>query len=861
MSTPLSNALEIPQPGLLGRLLRHASNYSAGSLLITMASVITFPIFTRIFTIEQYGTLGLVNATLLLLVGIGKFGIQNSVIRFYAEVETGKRDTDTTSFFSTALFGMAALGVGASVLCAIAAVALPDSVWGKTSTGPLLLLASPLVLVRVLDSGLLNLIRAQQRSAFYSLYTVVRKYVGVGAILLALFLVARSLESFFVSTMITEALAVAYLLVSYARRGLIDIRRFSRPLLIAMLAFGLPLLGSELSMIILSIGGRYIVNDELGARALGAYSAAYNLCDYVQAVLTMAFGQALVPMYTSLWESSGRESTTEFLQKSLRYYLAFALPVLAGMMAVGPELLRLLASNKYNEGATLIPYVIGGMLVTGGAPIFCAGIYIKKQTEVVLYSVIAAAIVNLALTIVLSRAFGIAGAGMATLASYLLYSASTGYFSYRTISIRFPWADAAKFSALATLMYFAVKDINIQPLALKLSVQVIAGIFIYAGLVILGDRTIRDVAVKYTGPVLSRLSRGTASRAPTRTNNGHTNDDRANEAPVQPSMGNLMREFMQSLRHVVKTRLVQPIHVAALLSGTSLRLAKRQPERRILMLHNIPYFDDRNNPFEARMLWLKRHFQLVSLPSMIDRIERDVPPSPGGELALTFDDGLRNQGEHAYKFLLKHRIPATIFVCPGLIENRTWLWNQEARLRLHTLTKRRQRQLALDIGAPSAKVEPIIAWMKTLFLQNRQAVEAAIRAATPAFIPSAELRAIYDPLTWDTIRALDSEVITIGSHTLTHPILSILDDAQLVHEIAHSRLLLEDRLNRPIDLFCYPNGSHDPRARRLVADHYRAAVTTEDGFVRPGAQLEILPRIPFSFSASMLAWRLHRPGA
>lgn len=856
MSTPLSNAAEIPRPGVLGRLLRHASNYSAGGLFITMASVITFPIFTRIFTIEQYGTLGLVNATLLLLVGIGKFGIQNSVIRFYAEVETGKRQIDLTGFFSTALLSMAALGVGASVLCAIAAVTLPNSVWGQTPAGPLLLLASPLVLVRVLDSGLLNLVRAQQRSAFYSLYTVVRKYLSVAAILLVLFLVARNLESFFVSTMLTEALAVVYLLVSYARKGMIDIHRFSRPLLMAMLAFGMPLLGSELSMITLNIGGRYIVNGELGARALGAYSAAYNLCDYVQAVLTVAFGQALVPMYTSLWENSGREATTEFLQKSLRYYLAIALPVLAGMMAVGPELLRLLASNKYNEGAALIPYVIGGMLVTGGAPIFCAGIYIKKQTKVVLYSVIAASIINLTLTIFLSRAFGIVGAGMATLASYLFYSASTGYFSHRTISVRFPWVDAAKFAALAALMYFAVRDIDVQPLALNLSVRIIAGVFIYAGLVIVGDRTIRDVVVKYANLLLSRRSRGMADHAPARTN-----DSRANKTPVRSRPGKMLRESLQSLRHQVKTQLVRPIHVAALLGGTSLRLIKRHPERRILMLHNIPYFDDRNNPFEARMLWLKRHFRIVSLPSMIERIERGLPPSADGELALTFDDGLRNQGEHAYKILLKHRIPATIFVCPGLVESRAWLWNQEARLRLHTLTTRQQRQFALDIGAPHAKVEPIIAWMKTLPLPHRQRVEAAIRAATSGFIPSAEMRATYDPLTWDAIRALDPEVITIGSHTLTHPILTVLDDAQLAHQITHSRSLLEARLNRPVDLFCYPNGSHDPRARRLVAEHYRAACTTESGFVRPGAQMEILPRIPFSFSASMLAWRLHRPGS
>ena len=49
--------------GALMRLLRHTSNYSVGTVLITVASVVSFPVFTRVFTVEEYGVLGLVNAT------------------------------------------------------------------------------------------------------------------------------------------------------------------------------------------------------------------------------------------------------------------------------------------------------------------------------------------------------------------------------------------------------------------------------------------------------------------------------------------------------------------------------------------------------------------------------------------------------------------------------------------------------------------------------------------------------------------------------------------------------------------------------------------------------------------------------
>ncbi|MDE2150101.1 MAG: polysaccharide deacetylase family protein [Gammaproteobacteria bacterium] len=311
----------------------------------------------------------------------------------------------------------------------------------------------------------------------------------------------------------------------------------------------------------------------------------------------------------------------------------------------------------------------------------------------------------------------------------------------------------------------------------------------------------------------------------------------------------------------LKTKLVKPVHLVALATGVSTWLARRRPQRRILMLHNIEHRELPPEVFERQMLWLKRHFTIVSLPTMVERLERGLPPLAGGELALTFDDGLRNHEEHAYRVLLKHRIPATFFVCPGLVDSRSWLWNQETRMRLRTLPPAQRRRLGAGIGMPDADIETTIAWMKTLGLQQRRSVEDAIRTATRDFTLSPELQAVYEPLTWDGIRTMDPELITIGSHSLTHPILPTLDDEQLAYEIVHSRQLLEQRLHRPIDLFCYPNGSNDQRARDLVARHYRAAVTADHGFVQADTPLEALPRIPSAVRTALLAWRLHRPSA
>jgi O-antigen/teichoic acid export membrane protein len=286
------------------------------------------------------------------------------------------------------------------------------------------------------------------------------------------------------------------LVAYYASQQVFNIRKFSRPLFVSMLVFGLPLLASELSMLLLNMGGRYIINYQLGPEPLGSFSAAYNFSDYLQGVLTASFAQAVVPMYFKMWEQQGREKTVEFLEQILRYYMAFALPVLAGMAAVGPELLRLLASSKYEISAPLIVFIVGGMLVAGGTPIFSAGIYINKLTKVVMYSVLAGAVVNMGLTAGLTRHFGIEGAAFASLVSYTLYSASTAYFGRRTVHIRMPWLDLAKFAALALIMYWAVTQITLPNISLRIALQILAGSMLYGLLLLLSDKPTRHLAAK-----------------------------------------------------------------------------------------------------------------------------------------------------------------------------------------------------------------------------------------------------------------------------------------------------------------------------------------------------------------------------
>ncbi|OIQ74743.1 polysaccharide deacetylase [mine drainage metagenome] len=312
-----------------------------------------------------------------------------------------------------------------------------------------------------------------------------------------------------------------------------------------------------------------------------------------------------------------------------------------------------------------------------------------------------------------------------------------------------------------------------------------------------------------------------------------------------------MRQFKQAASHFVQS--------IALSTALSKSLALRRPARRIIMLHGVGGADLPAADFKAGLVWLSRHFRVVPLSTMMNDIAANKPQPAAGEVAITFDDGLRNQLRVAFPILEELGIPATIFVCPGLIDSHQWLWNHEVRARLRRLSDPARDELARLLGAPSGQIESMIGWLKGQVIDQRMAAEQTIRDATPNFRPTHTEHEACDLMSWEELALFDPEQITIGSHTVTHPILPTLDDMQLRHELQQSRHMIETKLGREADLFCYPNGSNDARVRNAVAQIYGAAVTTEEGIVPTNADLFAIPRIAASARLSLLAWRMHRP--
>jgi len=220
----------------------------------------------------------------------------------------------------------------------------------------------------------------------------------------------------------------------------------------AMLLYGMPLMMLESLGLIMRLSDRYIIQAVLGENALGMYSASYNLASYLDLILLAAMAQALKPYYMQLWETEGVEKTRSFLSDGMHSYWVVGIPLITLFSLVSPHLLNFLASDKYAPGTIIIPFIAFSFLLEGAMNFLAAGLYIEKNTKTLMFWGIVATVLNLGLNLLAIPVYGILGAAVVTIISYLVFVLGVTFRSFKFLS----FAISARVPLIATLMSLIV---------------------------------------------------------------------------------------------------------------------------------------------------------------------------------------------------------------------------------------------------------------------------------------------------------------------------------------------------------------------------------------------------------------------
>ena len=249
--------------------------------------------------------------------------------------------------------------------------------------------------------------------------------------------------------------------------------------------------------------------------------------------------------------------------------------------------------------------------------------------------------------------------------------------------------------------------------------------------------------------------------------------------------------------------------------------------------------------FEAQVKFLKENYNVIPLDQII-RSLRDGKKIPSWSVALTFDDGYQSNYSLAFPILKQYRLPATVFLTTDFVDRKELLWPDRV-------------EYAVDKGRPLTGSEEdllkesfaskIRSELKDIPQESRlEKVEALERRQGIKLSEEPHLREIYRPLSWEEISEMLQEgLVSIGSHTHTHVILSRCNTETIKGELLLSKEIIEKRTGRVCDLFCYPNGEakdFDRRTKMLLKETgYACALTTLPGFNDEHSDLFELKRL------------------
>jgi len=406
---------------ILPSAIAHLRNYASAGFVVALAGLITFPLLTRSLTVAEYGILGLATSGLTFFIAVGKLGAQHAVIRFFSQIKNRNLGYSLQQMNSTVFTLFFSLAVLTSIIWLGLGYAVFPSVIDHDHTPTLLTAAAGVIFFRMLGSGVLNFLRAQQRSGVVASAMLIMRCLYVAWVVAFITLTSVSPHHVLIAMILAELVGLVFLMRQYWPSFHFSVNDISSPLAKAMLAYGLPLMMLESLGLILRLSDRFLIGALLDEDTLGMYSASYNFTAYLDLIILASLAQAIKPMYMEMWESSGSKQTRAFLSRGLQLFLIIGIPFVAIFSLVGPHLLNFLASPKYAPGTVVIPFVALSYLLEGSTHFLAAGLYIKKNTKGLMVWGAIAAVINIALNLIVIPKYGIVGAAVVTVISYAIF--------------------------------------------------------------------------------------------------------------------------------------------------------------------------------------------------------------------------------------------------------------------------------------------------------------------------------------------------------------------------------------------------------------------------------------------------------
>jgi len=398
---------------LLNRIVKNSVIYSISPLSTKLVGFILLPIYTSYFSVSDYGVLGILEVTSLVLISILGFGLYWAFNRWYWDKQYSN---EQKSIFFTILSFLVFTSALFLALLFVSAEFISEFLFDNKEYSFLFKLMSAAAMFEIIGRIPLTLLKLQEKPGLYSLFNIIKLITNLFLTIYFIVYLEKGLEGIYLAQVIGGTVFIISL-SGYTYKNIEF--RLNLKLLKEMLVFSLPLVVASISGIILSITDRYSLKFMSDLSSVGLYALGYKVANSIKVFIVNSVHLALSPI---IYKKMNDSDNKEFYKKILTNFSFGVMLFVLLVSAFGKEGIQLIAKDPtYWDSYKTIRIIAFSIRFGMMKDVVAIGIHLTKKTKIMAGIVTIVSILNILLNITLIPLFGITGAAYATLTSQIVY--------------------------------------------------------------------------------------------------------------------------------------------------------------------------------------------------------------------------------------------------------------------------------------------------------------------------------------------------------------------------------------------------------------------------------------------------------
>ena len=442
--------------------MRNFNISTIGQVIPKIIGFLMVYFYTRVLSPSEFGIIGIINTTILLVLPLISFQIYEGVFRFIIDGDDDKNKILVTTIkFLTITFTFFSI----PIYLIITRITQIDII---TLTIYYLIL-----FFRMYKLLYISYYRGLNDLKKIAISGILESIITASSSLLFIWYIKLGILGFFYACLLGIIISLIYLIVSNLEILRFKLTGIDYGLIIKMLKFSLPLLPNALMWWVLNVSDRYMITIYNGLDANGIYSISSQFPG-----ILFLFNAS----YYSAWQiSSIKEFKTKssklFYSKVVNNYISFYCIIICLLLIILKPFYKVFINNEFYIATDYIPFLLIGTMFAGLTSIYGMGYIISKKTKGATISTLIGAVLNIIINIILLPIIGVQAASLSTLISFIIV------FVYRIIDTKNKikiYIDFPKMIvnliiiSIQVIIYFNYKLFNVKIIIMMILISILS---------------------------------------------------------------------------------------------------------------------------------------------------------------------------------------------------------------------------------------------------------------------------------------------------------------------------------------------------------------------------------------------------